>query len=312
VSALLALGIGAGHEVVTTPFSFFASVEAVLRAGARPRFADISPETFALDPDAVDAAIGPNTRAILLVHLYGQPAATERLRTLAEQRGVALIEDCAQAFGARGDGRAAGTAGVFGCFSFQPTKPLGAWGDAGLVVTHDRSLAERCRRLRAHGALAKHRHAEVGGNYRMDAVQALVLARKLPLLDGWLELRRKHAEAYERALASESGIVTPRPIPGTQSSRALYTIRVRDGRRDALREFLALGRIETAVHYPLALHRQPALLSRGHGADEGAFPEAERAAREVLSLPLYPELSDARRERVVSAIAEFFSKSLSQ
>jgi len=302
VCALLALGVGPGDEVITPPFSFFASVESIVRVGARPVFVDIDPETFSLDVDGVRAALGPRTRAVLVVHLYGQPARVDELVALAAPHGVPVVEDAAQAFGARLHGRNVGTFGALGCFSFQPTKPLGAFGDAGMVVTDDAELAERCRRARVHGAIGKHQHASVGGNYRMDALQGAVLREKLAHLPEWLARRRAHARAYSEALTGLEDLVVPAVAPGAEPSGALYTIRVRNGRRDALGRALAERGVETAVHYPLALHRQPALLALGLGAPEGACPVAEQASREVLSLPVHPELSEAAHAHVVRSL----------
>ena len=302
VAALSALEIGPGDEVVTTPFSFFATPEAVLRVGAIPRFVDVMADTLELDANQVEAAIGPRTRAILAVELYGEPGRVDELAAIAERHGVALIEDGAQAFGARRLGKSVGSFGALGCFSFQPTKPLSAWGDAGLVVTSDDDLAARCRRLRVHGATGKHRHREVGGNYRLDALQAAVLNVKLPRLGGYLAARRVHAAAYSEALHGLPGLRVPPVLEGNESSCSVYTLRILNGRRDAVAMALHERGIDTAVHYPLPLYRQPALVERGLGLDEGALPVVEQACREVLSLPLYPELAVEDRERVISAL----------
>ena len=306
VCALHALGIGPGHEVITTPFSFFATVEAILRVGAVPRFVDVCDDTLELDPEQVDSAVGPQTRAILAVELYGEPGRIERLAATAARRGVPLIEDAAQAFGARFRGRAVGSFGALGCFSFQPTKPLGAFGDAGMVVSSDERLAELCRQLRSHGATAKHRHALVGGNYRLDALQAAILNVKLPHLSSYLERRAQHARAYSDELRRRAELTTPVIRDGSAGSHSVYTLRVKNGQRDALARALGAAEIDTAVHYPVPLHRQPALLERGLGLAEGALPVVERAAAEVLSLPIYPELSEAARARVCTAIHRFF------
>jgi dTDP-4-amino-4,6-dideoxygalactose transaminase len=305
VCALHALGVGAGDEVITTPFSFFATVEAILRVGAVPRFVDVCDDTLELDPEQVHAAVGPRTRAILGVELYGEPGRIERLAEVAERLGLPLIEDAAQAFGARFRGRAVGSFGALGCFSFQPTKPLGAFGDAGMVVTSDDRLAELCRQSRSHGATSKHRHAVIGGNYRMDALQAAVLGVKLLHLPGYLELRAHHARCYSRELESVPGLVPPPICDGSEGSHSVYTVRVKCGRRDALATALREAEIETAVHYPLGLHRQPALVERGLGLPAGSLPVAERAAGEVLALPVYPELADVGRERVCGEIWRF-------
>jgi dTDP-4-amino-4,6-dideoxygalactose transaminase len=307
VLALQALDVRNGDEVITTPFSFFATVESILRVGARPRFVDIDPVTFALDPGGVAAAVNARSRALLGVHLYGRPAPAELWRQAADERGLSLIEDAAQAFGATRSGRAAGSFGTLGCFSFQPTKPLGAWGDAGMVVTDDQTLAERCKRLRSHGAVEKHRHQEIGGNYRLDALQAAVLCEKLDELPPWLAARNARARAYDEGLSELTQLKLPQRDAAEAASFALYTVRVTDGRRDALALFLRERGVETAIHYPIPLHRQPALLALGFGLERGALPHAERAAGEVLSLPMYPELGFDQLAYVVDRVREFFA-----
>jgi dTDP-4-amino-4,6-dideoxygalactose transaminase len=265
-------------------------------------------DTLELDLGQVEAAIGERTRGIVAVELYGEPGRIDGLAELSARRGIPLIEDAAQAFGARLRGRAVGSFGTFGCFSFQPTKPLGAWGDAGMVVTNDDALAERCRRARVHGATAKHRHAEFGGNYRLDAVQAAVLNVKLGLLPAWIAARKEHALGYSAGLNDVPGLVTPKSLAGGEPSYSLYTLRVVAERRDALARALAEQGIETAIHYPLPLHRQEALIARGFGREVGTLPVAERAALEVLSLPLVPELGTADRERVVATVSDFMAR----
>jgi dTDP-4-amino-4,6-dideoxygalactose transaminase len=303
--ALLALGVGPGDEVVTTPFSFFATAGAIVRVGATPVFADVDPRTLNLDVQQTRAALGPKTRAILPVHLFGVPAALDELVGLGDGRGVAVIEDAAQALGARLGGRAAGSVGRAGCFSFHPSKPLGAFGDGGMVITNDEALAGRLRKLRVHGAAGKYEHElPGGGNHRLDALQAAVLSVKLRYLDAFLRARAELAAYYSRELSGVEGIDVPAALPGTTSSHSLYTLRVRDGRRDALKRALAERGVETAIHYPKPLHLQPAL-SRFRGA---ALPVAERAALEVLSLPLYPELGEERAAYVVSGVREFFAR----
>ena len=307
--ALLALGIGPGDEVVTTPFSFFATAGAILRAGAKPVFADVRPDTLALDPRAVRRALGPRTRAILVVHLFGQPAELDELSGLAAERGIALVEDCAQALGATYRGRAVGTYGAVACFSFHPSKPLGAFGDAGAVTTSDPELFGRLARLRTHGALKKNEHElPFGGNHRLDALQAAVLSVKLPHLPRWLEMRRTHASAYEEALGGMAGLALPPRIPGAQSSFSAYTLRVRDGLRDALARHLRTAGVESAVYYPKPLHFQGAFSELG--LTTGALPVAEAAAADVLSIPIYPELSSTNRELVIDAVEDFFAASL--
>lgn len=306
VCALHALGVGPGHEVITSPFSFFATVEAILRVGAVPRFVDVCDDTLELDPEQIDSAVGPRTRAILAVELYGEPGRIERLAELAARHGLPLVEDAAQAFGARFRGRAVGSFGALGCFSFQPTKPLGAFGDAGMVVTSGDGLAELCRQIRSHGATSKHRHVGIGGNYRMDALQAAILNVKLSRVEAYLLRRQQHACAYSRELAGIAGLTTPETRDGSAGSHSVYTLRVKSGRRDELARALHAAEIDSAVHYPLPLHRQPALLDRGFGLPQGSLPVVERAAEEVLSLPIYPELADEQRARVSGEIYRFF------
>lgn len=295
VSALLALDVGPGAEVVTTPFTFVATAEAILRVGARPVFADIDPVTLSLDPSCV--RVGPRTRALVPVHLFGHPAPLPDL-------DVPIVEDAAQAIGARDRGRAAGTSGKLGCFSFFPSKPLGALGDGGAVVTDDEALAARVRRLRQHGAERKDLYVELGGNFRLDALQAAFLRAKLPHLGGWLAERRALAAAYSRELAGIDGLGLPVTRPETEPAWAHYVVRVPGGRRDELGRRLDERGIATAVYYPRPLHLMPAFASLGHAP--GDFPRAERAADEVLALPLYPGLTQEQQGRVVEAVRGFF------
>jgi dTDP-4-amino-4,6-dideoxygalactose transaminase len=303
--ALVASGIGRGDEVITSPFSFFATAESIIRSGAVPRFVDIDPETLNLDVGQVESAIGARTRAVLPVHLFGVPADVERLDSICRARGLALVEDAAQAFGSRARGRPVGTGGASGCFSFFPTKVLGALGDGGLVVTNDDVIAERCRRLREHGAARRGEHVELGGNYRLDALQAAVLSAKLARVDEWITSRRRHAAAYDAAFSGLEGVEVPRRGPLEDWNSAVYTIRVRHGRRDELRERLRERRVETAVYYERALHFQPALSFLGNRA--GSFPDAEKATAEVLSLPVFPEMTDAQLEWVIDGVRDFFA-----
>jgi len=320
ILALEALGVGPGDEVVTSPFSFFATAEAILRVGAVPVFADIRADTFDLDPDAAAAAIGPRTAALLPVHLYGQMAEVEAFRELADRHGLALVEDAAQAVGAGRrlpDGRVvrAGAAGDVGCFSFYPTKNLGAWGDAGAVTTDDDALAARLRRLREHGREEEgYRHREIGHNSRLDEIQAAVLRVKLGALDRWTEARRANAAAYDRELAGVGGVETPAVLEGNRHVYHQYTIRCGDRGRVARR--LDAAGVGHGVYYPTPLHRQEALGpeagggpgSVGAGARPagarvaGELPRAERASREVLSLPVFSALGPEERARVVAAI----------
>ncbi len=303
VLALDALGVGPGDEVVTSPFSFFATAEAILRLGATPVFADVRPDTLNLDPAAAAGAITDRTAALLPVHLYGQMADVAAFRELAAGLGLALIEDAAQAHGAERDGLAAGAAGDVACFSFYPTKNLGAWGDGGLVSTDDDAVAERLRGLRDHGreAAGGYGHREVGYNSRLDALQAAVLGVKLGALDRWNDRRREHAAVYDAALDEHPVIAAPVALSGAGHVYHQYTVRAPD--RAALRELLEERGIGHAVYYPVPLHLQEALADLGH--EPGAFPESERAAEEVVSLPVFPGLKEDERARVVAALEAF-------
>lgn len=302
VIALQALGIGRGDEVIVPAFSFFATAESVVRVGAVPRFVDIELDTLAADPSAVEAAIGPRTRAVVVVHIAGVPARVDRLRAITQARSVALIEDAAQAFGSRVGAKALGIFGDIGCFSFQATKPLGALGDAGMVVCEDEALAARCRRLTVHGATGKHQHAEIGGNYRMDALHAAMLSEKLAVYEEALAARERVALAYAQGLTGIAKLVLPIVGEGSRSNRALYTVRVvGEGRRDALARHLLERGVETSIYYPLPLYRQPALLSLDYGLPVGALENTERACREVLSLPIYPGLTPEQVQHVIES-----------
>jgi dTDP-4-amino-4,6-dideoxygalactose transaminase len=303
--SLLALGIGPGDEVVTTPFSFFATAGAIRRAGATPVFADVRADSLALDPRAVRSVLGPRTKAIIVVHLFGQPAELGELCALADEWGIALVEDSAQALGATYRDRQVGTMGRLGCYSFHPSKPLGAFGDAGAVVTNDRELAARVQKLRTHGGLRRNEHdLPFGGNHRLDALQAAILSVKLPRLSGWIDTRRAHARAYDEALQNVSGLAIPPRIPGTESSYSAYTLRVANGLRDSLVRHLRAAGVESAVYYPKPLHLQQALADSARSP--APLPVAERAAGEVLSIPIYPELSREARERVAASVRDFF------
>jgi len=315
--ALASAGIGAGDAVVTTPFSFFASVSSILRAGAQPVLADIHPVTFNLDPKAVEAALKASQpapiRAILPVHLYGQCADWDALSRLGEDYGLRLIEDAAQAWGAKSNEKPAGGLGHAAAFSFYPTKNLSAAGDAGMVTTNDDQIAERARMLRQHGMRRRYYHDELGWNTRLDGFQGAVLEVKLKYIARWNEQRRGIAERYhslfrKAGLAApgpypDKGIVLPQEVAGAHHVWHQYVIRC--ARRDSLREFLTSRQIGSEIYYPVPLHLQAALKSLGYG--EGDFPEAERAAREVLALPIFPELREDEQVTVVNAIAEFLS-----
>ncbi|MGH7458830.1 MAG: DegT/DnrJ/EryC1/StrS family aminotransferase [Longimicrobiaceae bacterium] len=307
--SLRALGVGHGDEVVTTPFTFFATAGAIHNAGARPVFADIRPDTFNLDPAATAGAVTGRTRAVIPVHLYGQMAEMAAFRELGDQHSAGVIEDAAQAIGARqrtpsGEWITTGTLGDSCALSFFPSKNLGGFGDGGMVVTRSEDTAGRLRRLRVHGGSKAYHHDEVGYNSRLDALQAAVLAVKLPHLERWSGLRRDNARYYDQALTDVEEVVTPVILSENEPIYNQYTIRVGGGRRDELAAYLKKRGIGSAVYYPLPLHLQPCFSYLGHR--EGDFPISERAAKEALSLPVYPELTSGQRERVVAAIRDFF------
>jgi dTDP-4-amino-4,6-dideoxygalactose transaminase len=295
--ALRALGVGAGDEVIVPAATAAPTAGGIVAAGAIPVFADIDPRTRTLDPAAVEAAITRRTRALLPVHLYGRPADMEALATIARRHGLLLIEDAAQAHGSRWKGRTAGSLGHAGCFSFYPTKNLGALGDGGAVTTDDPALAERLRRLRNHGQSNRYRHEEHSVNSRLDELQAALLAAKLPHLDRWNEERRAQAARY-RALLAEAPVRLPPPDDDAGSCWHLFVIESRE--RDALRERLTAAGIGSDIHYPTPVHLQPAYA--GHGRGPGSLPASERLAGAALTLPLFPGLTAAEQERVAMAI----------
>lgn len=316
--ALMALGIGPGDEVICPSFTFFATGGCIARVGAKPVFADSCPECFNLEPEGLEALITPRTKAIIPVHLFGQAADMRSIQEIARRRGLAIIEDAAQAFGACYEGRPVCSFGDFGAVSFFPTKNLGALGDAGLLVTNDRALAEKARLLRNHGAHPKYYHSMVGGNFRLDAVQAALLAVKLPYLAEYTSKRRRHAEEYNRAFCGLRGgevdILTPPVHPDRDHIANQYTLRVRRGKnwmrpetpRDALRAFLDQRGIASEIYYPVPLHRQECFRACG---PQPALPVAERLADEVISLPVFPELRDEERACVIDAVREFAERS---
>jgi dTDP-4-amino-4,6-dideoxygalactose transaminase len=306
LATLMALGVGPGDEVITPTFSFFATAGCVARVGATPRLVDIDPATFNVDPTAVAAAITPRTRAIIPVHLYGQMADMTALLELARQHGIPVIEDACQAIGATCGGRQAGTMGDAGCFSFFPSKNLGAFGDAGLVTTNDPALAREIKLLRNHGAEPKYFHSRIGGNFRIDALQAAVLRVKLPHLDGWTEARRVNARRYDELFAAGGfapKIVLPRELTGYRHIFNQYVVRVPE--RDRVRAFLSGQGIGTEVYYPVPFHLQHCFASLGHR--RGDFPHAEQAAETTLALPIYGELTLEQQDAVVSALGEALS-----
>ncbi len=300
VLGLLALGVERGDHVVTSPFTFFASAAAIAWIGAVPRLADVELETGLLDPERASAAIDARTSCLLPVHLYGQLADVRAFRELADERGVLVLEDGAQAHGAERDGARCGALGDAGVFSFYPTKNLGAAGEAGLVVTQRDEVAVRLRALRDHGSGAKYRHACVGTNARMHAMQAAVLALKLPHLEAWNARRRALAVRYDEGLREASGVRPLARASGSTHVHHQYTVRVTGAPRDEVQRGLATRGIATAIHYPLPVHLQEA--ARGWGYRAGDFPNAERLAREVLCLPIHPFLATADVDRVVEGL----------
>jgi dTDP-4-amino-4,6-dideoxygalactose transaminase len=296
--ALRALDIGPGDEVITTPFTFVATSEAIGMVGATPVFADIDPRTYTLDPRAVEAAVTPRTRAILPVHLYGLPAPMQELMAIARRHGIAVVEDCAQSIGATFEGRATGTFGDVGCFSFFPSKNLGAYGDGGMAVTADPQIARRIRALRAHGATKKYYHEELGVNSRLDELQAAILRIKLRRLPQWNEARRRVAAAYTNAFSNVPGIQVPVEPPDSHAVYHQYTVGIDD--RNATQTFLREGGVETMVYYPVPLHLQD--VHRAMNLGEGSFPVSENAAQRVLSLPMFPEIEEAEIRTVVETL----------
>jgi dTDP-4-amino-4,6-dideoxygalactose transaminase len=303
---LKALDLEPGDEVITTPFTFFATAGTIHNAGGTPVFVDIEPGTFNIDPAAVEAAITPRTRAIMPVHLYGQMAAMERLRAIARAHDLPIIEDAAQAIGARrsidGHWRMAGELGWATGFSFFPSKNLGAWGDGGMMVTSDAALAERLSKLRLHGGAKQYHHDEVGTNSRLDSLQAAVLLAKLPHLAAWSAKRREHAAYYTRGLAGLPAVRPPAVDPANEHIFHQYTLRVE--RRDELQAHLKRQGIGSAIYYPVPLHLQPCFSHLGYRP--GRLPESERASAEVLSLPVYPELTRGQLDCVIDTIAGFY------
>jgi dTDP-4-amino-4,6-dideoxygalactose transaminase len=302
--AMMALGIGPGDEVITSPFSFFATAGCIARLGARPVFVDIEQDSFNIDPTQVEAAITNKTRAIMPVHLFGQAADLPRLQRICQTHAVPMIEDAAQSLGASAGELRVGAVGTFGCFSFFPSKNLGCFGDGGLVTTNDAALAARVRMLRSHGAEPRYYHKLVGGNFRLDALQAAVLRVKLPQLERWTQGRRENAARYDQWLG-QAGL----PAARLRTPRRLYAghaynqYTIATDARDALREHLRAQQIGCEIYYPLPLHLQECFRDLGH--EPGNFPRAERAAREVLSLPVYPELGEVHQRRVVDAVVDF-------
>ena len=313
--ALLAAGVKPGDAVITTAFSFFASASAIVRTGARPVLVDVDPGTLNLDPDRVKARLRAGgsykIRALLPVHLYGQCADMDVLQQVADEFQLSIIEDAAQAIGAKWQGRGAGSLGAAAAFSFYPTKNLSAYGEAGLVTTRDLQFAEHMRNLRNHGSPRRYYHEELGWNCRMDAIQAAILRVKLPHIETWNQLRRQRAATYDRLLTdagliSKKGESRVRPLQTSPHAfHVFHQYAIRADRRDELREFLGDRKIGTEVYYPIPLHLQLCFAYLGYSA--GDLPESERAAGEVLALPMFPELTEAEQKCVVESIADFYS-----
>ena len=304
---LLALGLKPGDEVVTTPYSFFATAGAIWRTGAKPVFVDIEPDTYNIDPALIEAAITPKTRAIIPVHLYGHAADMDPINEVAREHKLFVLEDAAQAIGAGYHGKRAGTLGDAAAFSFYPSKNLGGFGDAGMVTTNDPSLGKQVARLRVHGMEPKYHHHEVGYNARIDALQAAILRVKLRHLDDWTNARRAVAAAYARLFEEDGlGEVVTLPVekPGHHHVYNQYVVRVPADARDPLRDHLTANRVGSEIYYPIPLHLQACFANLGH--KPGDFPHSEAAAAETIALPIYPELTNDALRHVVGSIASFF------
>ncbi len=306
ILALMAAEIGPGDEVITTPFSFVATAGSIAQVGARPIFVDIEPYSFSLDPRKLEKAITPKTRAIMPVHLFGLPADLDPILAMAKSKNLLVIEDAAQAIGAQYNGQSAGTIGDFGCFSFFPSKNLGAAGDGGLITTNDAAMAERLRMIRVHGSKSKYFHDVQGLNSRLDALQAAVLRVKLRHLDQWADRRAGRAQRYRRLfdLKGLARFVQYPPLASAAFHHVYNQFTIRAQRRDELKDFLGKAGIPAEIYYPLCLHLQKAFSSLGYRA--GDFPVAERTSQDVLSLPVFPELTDEQQDAVVQAIWNFY------
>ena len=305
--SLMAMGVKAGDEVITIPFTFFATAGAVSRLGAKPVFVDIQADTFNIDPKLIEKAITPRTKAIIPVHLFGQCADMAAINEIAKRKKVCVIEDACQAIGAAQEGTRAGILGDTGCFSFFPTKNLGGFGDGGLITTNDKALAESMAMLRVHGSQVRYLHDAIGINSRLDALQAAVLHIKLKYLDQWTEGRRRNAERYQQLFARTKHadrVVLPPTVPGNFHVYNQFTVRT--PKRDELRAFLKDKGVGTEVYYPLPMHLQNCYRDLGH--QKGAFPVSECAAEEVMSIPIYAELTETQQAYVVEMIAEFYRR----
>lgn len=304
--SLQACGVGEGDEVITTPFTFFATAGAIVRAGATPVFVDIDPITFNIDVNKIEAAVTSKTKAIIPVHLYGQSADMDPIIEIAEKYNLKIVEDAAQAIGSKYKGRIVGEIGTTTCYSFFPTKNLGAYGDAGMIVTNDDEIAENCRVIRVHGSKPKYYHQVLGYNSRLDELQAAVLNVKFKYLNKWIEQRRKAALNYTSMLNEnfKGKITTPVEVEGNFHVYHQYTIRVDN--RDEFQAYLKENGVSTMIYYPHPLHLQPVFKDLGY--KEGDFPESEKAVKEAISLPMFPEIKGEQQEYVIKVIKDFFSK----
>lgn len=301
--SLWALDINPGDEVITSPFTFFATAEVIMLRGAKPVFTDIETSTFNIDPGQIESKITKKTRAILPVHLFGRPADMASIMKIARNHNVSVVEDACQAIGAKLLNRKTGSIGITGCFSFYPSKNIGAYGDGGMVVTNNKIIAEKIRRLKNHGSIIKYQNDEIGVNSRLDGIQAAILSVKLKNLDKWNKKRQLIANYYSKRLSGIKNIQTPSYDPSHVWHQ--YTIRVKNGKRNQLRKYLSSKGIASMIYYPSPLHLLKALKSLGY--KKGAFPNSERASQEVLSLPIYPELSKNKVDYIVNAIKKFLN-----
>jgi len=300
ILAMRALGVGPGDEVVTPAYSFLASASAIALVGGKPVFVDIEPDTYNIDLEKLEGALTPRTKAVIVVHLFGQCANLDTVKTICERRGVPLVEDAAQAIGAEWNGKRAGSVGDIGCFSFFPSKNLGAFGDGGLVVSTRAELGDKLRLLREHGARPKYNHIELGMNSRLDALQAAILRVKLRHLENWTEGRRRNADLYRERLA---GAAVGLPVARPEARHIYNQFVIRSTKREELRAHLAAAGVGTEIYYPKPMHTQPCFASLGH--TEGDFPVSEAASRETLAVPIYPELTKEQIAYVADRVREF-------
>lgn len=302
--AMRACGIKEGDEIITTPFTFIATTETIGAIGANPVFIDIDPQTYNIDVNQIESKITSKTKAILPVHLFGQSAQMDKIMEIAKKHNLRVIEDCAQSIGAEFNGQKTGSIGDMGCFSFFPSKNLGAYGDGGMLVSHNKDLAEKAKVISQHGARVKYYHDELGVNSRLDAIQAAILNVKLPHLNTWTNNRREIAKGYTQKLSDLKTITTPYDIKESYSVYHQYTIRVHDGKRDELQNYLKEQGVQTMIYYPVPLHLQKVHANLGY--KEGDFPHSEKAAKEVLSLPMFPELTMEQQDFIVEKIYQFY------